>query len=76
MRIETNCYYDEEDFENYRNEMNIEECLDKLDYIKERYFDYSYPGIEGTNEYNFDNFKYVCALRYAIDKLKELEENK
>ena len=76
MRIETNVYYDEEDFENYRDEMNIEECLNKLEYIKRGYFNYNYPGYEGTSESNFDSFKCACALRFAIDKLKELEENK
>jgi hypothetical protein len=73
MRIETKTYYDEQDFENCKDSLTLQECIDELEWIASDYFcHFSYPA-EGkeVEERDYDDYRKYCILHFAIDRLKE-----
>lgn len=77
MRIETKTYYDEQDFENCKDNLTLQECIDELGWIASDYFmHFSYPE-EGkeVEERDYDDYRKYCILHFAIDRLKEISKN-
>lgn len=77
MRTETKVYYDEQDFENCKDNLTLQECIDELEWIASDYFcHFSYPekGVE-VDEWSYDSYRKYCIVHYAIDRLKENLKN-
>lgn len=77
MRTETITYYDEQDFDNCKSNLTLQECIDELKWIASDYFcHFSYPA-EGreVDERSYDNYRKYCILHFAIDRLKESLKN-
>ena len=70
MRTYTVTEYDREDYDEYEENITIDEIVSKLEYAKRGYIgDYNYTG----EEYDFDLFKIHTAMRKAIELLKEIK---
>ena len=64
MRTETKTYYDETDFENFKNNLTPQECIATLEWIASDYFGhFSYPsnGEEVDND-SYWQYRYYCIL--------------
>lgn len=73
MRTETKTYYDETDFENCKNNLTLQECIDELEWIASDYFmHFSYPSSgKEVDEWSYDSYRKYCILHFAIEKLKD-----
>lgn len=77
MRTETKVYYDEQDFENYKNNLILQECINELEWRASDYFiRFSYPDSENeVDQGSYDSYRKYCILHFAIDRLKESLKN-
>lgn len=71
MRTYTITEYDMEDYENYRNNLTIEETINTLEHIRRGWIDdYNYTGTED----DFERYKLHAALNNAIKILQQRGE--
>lgn len=71
MRTYTVTEYDEEDYENYRNNLTIEETINTLERIRRGWIaDYNFTGTED----DFERYKLHAALYNAIEILQKRGE--
>lgn len=71
MRTYTITEYDMEDYDNFRDNITIEETITLLRHINRGYIgDYCFTG----DEYDFDRFKLHIALDNAIQALIEIQD--
>lgn len=71
MRTYTATEYAREDYENYRNNITIEETIHLLEHISDDWiYDYSFTGTED----DFERYKLHAALYNAIEILQKRGE--
>lgn len=71
MRTYTVTEYEMEDYDNFRNNLTIEETINLLKYINRGYIgDYNFTGSED----DFDRYKLHAALYNAIEILEKMNK--
>lgn len=69
MRTYTITEYDEQDYDNYKNDITLTEIINNLEYIKRGYVgDYNFTGKED----DFERFKLHVSLNKAVDMLTKM----
>ena len=72
MRTYTITKYDMEDYNEYEENITIDDIINKLEYAKRGYIgDYNYTG----DEDDFELFKIQIAMSKAIDLLEKMKQN-
>lgn len=73
MRTYTVTEYDNEDYENYRNNLTIQDTINTLEHISRGWIgDYNFTGTED----DFERYKLHAALYNAIEILEKVRTDK
>lgn len=73
MRTYTVTEYDKEDYENYRNNITIQDTINTLEHISRGWIgDYGFTGTED----DFERYKLHAALYNAIEILEKVRADK
>ncbi len=73
MRTYTVCEYEQQDFDEIRDNMSAEEAIAILDSLPRGYFPYNLPDWDrGATSYDFEHYRICCALDFAINAIREV----
>lgn len=76
MRKYTVIEYEQEDFDKLKNEMDDKRAIEVLESLPDGWFPYRLPEWGGkVDGSDLTSYEICCAVRRAIDALKEREEN-
>ena len=76
MKEYTVVEYEQSDFDAVKNGMTKEEAAQILDSLPRGWFPYRLPEWGGSvNDSDYENYRVCCALKIAVEALKEREQH-